>query len=52
MARLDKFLVFDDWENFFNQRILPKPLLDHFPTLLTKGGSIVRGPLPFRFENM
>ena len=31
---------------------MPKPLSDHFPILLTGGGSIVRGPLLFRFENM
>ena len=55
MARLDRFLIFDEWENFFenvNKRILSKPLSDHFPILLTGGGSIVRGPLPFCFENM
>ena len=55
MTRLDRFLISDEWENYFgtvNQKILPKPLSDHFPILLTGGGSIVRGPLLFRFENM
>ena len=55
MARLDRFLILDDWEIFFinvNKRILLKPLLDHFSILLIGGGSIVRGPFLFRFENM
>ena len=52
MARLDRFLISDEWKNYFgtvNHKILPKPLSDHFPILLTSGGSIVRGPLPFLF---
>ena len=32
--------------------ILPKPLLDHFPILLEGRGSSIRGPMPFKFENM
>ena len=55
MARLDRFLILDDWEFFFinvNKRILLKPLLDNFLILLIGGGSIVRGPFLFRFENM
>ena len=55
MARLDMFLISDDWEAYFrnvNQSILPKTLSDHFLILLTSGGSLVRGPIPFRFENM
>ena len=55
MARLDRFLVSDDWENYFgniSQNILSKPLSDHFPILLVRGEATVRGPIPFHFENM
>ena len=55
MVRLDKFLISDEWENYFgtvNKKNLPKPFSNNFLILLTGGGSIVRGPLPFRFENM
>ena len=55
LARLDRFLIYDDWENYFesvDQRIMPKPLLDYFPILLIAGDSLVRRPMPFRFENM
>ena len=55
MARLDRFLIRDDWETLFggaNQSLLPKPLLDHHPILLEGGRYTVKGPLPFRFENM
>ena len=55
MARLDRFLTSDDWEAYFgnvNQSILPKPLSNHFLILLTGGGNLVQGPIPFRFENM
>ena len=41
MARLDRFLVSDDWEVHFGnstQTMLPKPLSDHFPILLVGGG--------------
>ena len=41
MARLDRFLVLDNWEVHFGnvaQTILPKPLSDHFPILLVGGG--------------
>ena len=55
MARLDRYLVSDDWEVHFGnvaQTILPKPLSDHFPILLVLvlgggGGSTDRGPAPF-----
>ena len=55
MAGLDRFLISDDWENYYgnvNQSILPIPLSDHFPFLLTRGGSLVHGHTPFRFENI
>ena len=55
MARLDEFLVTDDWEVHFGgvrQSLLPKPLSDRHPILLEGGGCHVRGPLPFSFENM
>ena len=53
MARLDKFLITNDWENYFEnatQSILPRPLLDHFPILLIGGGSLVRGPTLFTLK--
>ena len=34
MARLDKFLITNDWEDYFGgafQSLLPRPTLDHFP---------------------
>ena len=37
MARLDRFLVLDNWEDHFGnatKTILPKPLSDHFHILL------------------
>ena len=55
IARLDRFLITDDWENYFGnvtQCTLPRPLSDHFPILLTGGGSLVHDLTPFRFENM
>ena len=54
LARLDPFLVSDDWEGHLNgvlQYLLPRPVLDHAPILLD-GGVVCRGPSPFRFENM
>ena len=55
IARLDRFLVIDDWDELFDgaiQKILPKPTYNHSPVLLEGVGSNLRGPLPFRFENM
>ena len=31
---------------------MPRSTSDHFLVLLEVGGLLVRGPLPFRFENM
>ena len=55
MTRLDRFLVTEAWEVLFGgarQSLLPKPTSDHHLILLEGGGCSVRGPLPFRFENM
>ena len=55
MSRLDKFLFANDWDSYFGgaiQSLLPRPTSDHFPILLGGGGEIVKGPIPFRFENM
>ena len=55
MARLDRFLVSEDWDMHFggvNQSLLPKLTSDHFPILLFGGDRLSRGPMPFRFENM
>ena len=44
----------DNWDSLFNgamQRVLPRPISDHFPILL-EGGCLKRGPSPFRFGNM
>ena len=55
MARLDRFLVSNNWEEYFgfvSQGILPKPFSNHSPILLEGGFSPIRGPSPFLFENM
>ena len=53
MSRIDRFLVTEDWEGYFNgvvQSTLSRPVSDHFPILLD--GGVRRWPVPFRFENM
>ena len=55
MAKLDRFLVTDEWDAHFGGVVwisMPRPTLDHFPILLEGWGLAERGPLPFRFENM
>ena len=54
MSRIDKFLVSNNWEDHYpdvTQKLLPQPLSNHYPILL-EVGSMVRGKIPFRFENM
>ncbi|RVW75378.1 Transposon TX1 uncharacterized 149 kDa protein [Vitis vinifera] len=54
MSRLDRFLVFEDWESQFSgvvQSTLSRPMSDHCPILLDMG-RMRRGPMPFHFENM
>uniref|UniRef100_A0A2N9IH31 Reverse transcriptase domain-containing protein n=1 Tax=Fagus sylvatica TaxID=28930 RepID=A0A2N9IH31_FAGSY len=54
MSRIDRFLFSPAWVDHFglvNQHRLPRLLSDHFPIRLDCG-QIVRGKIPFRFENM
>ena len=54
MSRIDRFLISADWEDHYPdvvQKLLPRPLSNHFPLVL-EVGSVVRGKSPFRFENM
>ena len=54
MARLDKFLITEEWNCRFGkvmQSILPRPTSDRSPILLA-GGTWLNGPSPFRFENI
>ena len=53
-ARLDRFLKSPSWLDQFSgvtQSRLSRPISDHFPIILVRGG-IRRGPTPFKFENM
>ena len=48
MSKLDRFLFFGDWEEYFSnvvQTNLPRPTSDHSSILLDVGG-INRGPFP------
>ena len=52
---MDHFLIIDEWDNLFInviQTVLPRPISDHFPIALKGGRDMVKGPYPFRFENM
>ena len=54
MSRIDRVLVSHDWEDHYPnviQRVLPRPISNHFP-ILVEVGRILRGKRPFRFENM
>uniref|UniRef100_A0A2N9GEV9 TIR domain-containing protein n=1 Tax=Fagus sylvatica TaxID=28930 RepID=A0A2N9GEV9_FAGSY len=54
MTRIDRFLISSNWEDSYpkvNQKLMPRPLSNHFPILLEVGG-MLRGKSLFRFENM
>ncbi|WMV45909.1 hypothetical protein MTR67_039294, partial [Solanum verrucosum] len=53
IARLDRFLYFAEWEEFFKnikQMVMPRVTLDHCPILLQCGDSEKQRPY-FKFEN-
>jgi hypothetical protein len=53
-SRIDRFLVFPDWEARFHvvsQERLYRLYTDHFPILLHCCGALM-GSRPFKFENM
>ena len=55
MARLGRCLVTEDWDLFVGgvrQCLLPRPTSYHFRVMLEGGGRSIRGPSPFRFENL
>ena len=54
MSQIDRFLISSDWEDFYPeviQKLMPRPLSDYYPILL-EVGSMLRGKILFRFENM
>lgn len=54
MSRVERLLISPDWEEHFPDLIqprLPRPLSNHFPILLDRGG-LCRGSCSFKFENM
>jgi hypothetical protein len=54
MSQINRFLISTDWEDHYpdvTQKLFPHPLSDHFPLLL-EVGCMVRGKIPFCFENV
>ena len=53
-SRLDRFLIFDDWEGLFSdstQSLLQRPTSNHHPILID-GRGMRSGSTPFRLENI
>ena len=51
MARLDRYLITNDWEIHFGgarESLPPKPISNHHPILLEGGSCPNKGPLPFK----